>query len=309
MQSLQGPLSVDTLALENVEYTGALTSSLIGHLSMTELLMVMIPVFIVGASFGSFLNVCIARWPLDLSVVKPRSRCPRCERPIKSYENIPILSWLLLRGKCAGCALPISLQYPAVEALVGLLWVASFMYLGVTFEAFRVAAFSTLLLGIAITDAKHYLIPDGFTVSGLVMMLLFAILNFFVEDTSHFVSPWNAILGACVGAGAITIIGWLAEVIIKREAMGFGDTTLMAVVGAAVGAERSLLTIVMGAFVGAVTFLLIVGPIVKVRASRRGEEFAFPDVPFGVFLAPAALLTLLWGDALIRWYVERAFSA
>lgn len=309
MQSLQGPLSVDTLALENVEYTGALTSSLIGHLSMTELLMVMIPVFIVGASFGSFLNVCIARWPLDLSVVKPRSRCPRCERPIKSYENIPILSWLLLRGKCAGCALPISLQYPAVEALVGLLWVASFMYLGVTFEAFRVAAFSTLLLGIAITDAKHYLIPDGFTVSGLVMMLLFAILNFFVEDTSHFVSPWNAILGACVGAGAITIIGWLAEVIIKREAMGFGDTTLMAVVGAAVGAERSLLTIVMGAFVGAVTFLLIVGPIVKVRASRRGEEFAFPDVPFGVFLAPAALLTLLWGDALIRWYVDRAFSA
>lgn len=309
MQSLQGPLSVDTLALENVEYTGALTSSLIGHLSMTELLMVMIPVFIVGASFGSFLNVCIARWPLDLSVVKPRSRCPRCERPIKSYENIPILSWLLLRGKCAGCALPISLQYPAVEALVGVMWVASFMYLGVTFEAFRVAAFSTLLLGIAITDAKHYLIPDGFTVSGLVMMLLFAILNFFVEDTSHFVSPWNAILGACVGAGAITIIGWLAEVIIKREAMGFGDTTLMAVVGAAVGAERSLLTIVMGAFVGAVTFLLIVGPIVKVRASRRGEEFAFPDVPFGVFLAPAALLTLLWGDALIRWYVDRAFSA
>ncbi|GAB1344831.1 prepilin peptidase [Gemmatimonas sp.] len=309
MQSLQGPLPVDTLALENIEYTGALTSSLIGHLSMTELLMVMIPVFIVGASFGSFLNVCIARWPLDLSVVKPRSRCPRCERPIKSYENIPILSWLLLRGKCAGCALPISLQYPAVEALVGLLWVASFLYLGVTFEAFRVAAFSTLLLGIAITDAKHYLIPDGFTVSGLVMMLLFAILNFFVEETSHFVSPWNAMLGACVGAGAITIIGWLAEVIIKREAMGFGDTTLMAVVGAAVGAERSFLTIVMGAFVGAVTFLLIVGPIVKVRASRRGEEFAFPDVPFGVFLAPAALLTLLWGDALIRWYVERAFSA
>jgi leader peptidase (prepilin peptidase)/N-methyltransferase len=309
MQSLQGPLAVDTLALENVEYTGALTSGLIGHLTMAELLMVMIPVFIVGASFGSFLNVCIARWPLDLSVVKPRSRCPRCERPIKSYENIPILSWLLLRGKCAGCALPISLQYPMVEALVGLLWVASFMYLGVTFEALRVSAFSTLLLGIAITDAKHYLIPDGFTVSGLVMMLLFAILNFFVEETSHFVSPWNAVLGACVGAGAITIIGWLAEVIIKREAMGFGDTTLMAVVGAAVGAERSLLTIVMGAFVGAVTFLLIVGPIVKLRASRRGEEFAFPDVPFGVFLAPAALLTLLWGDTLIRWYVERAFSA
>lgn len=309
MQSPSGSLPFDTTALAQIEYTGPLTSGLMGHLTVTELLMVLIPVFVVGASFGSFLNVCIARWPLDLSVVKPRSRCPRCERPIKSYENIPVLSWLLLRGKCAGCALPISIQYPLVEVIVGLLWVAAFFYLGVTFEALRVSAFATLLLGIAITDAKHYLIPDGFTVSGLVMVLLFAIVNVFVEETSHFVSPWPAILGACVGAGAITIIGWLAEVIIKREAMGFGDTTLMAVVGAAVGAERSLLTIVMGAFVGAVTFLLIVGPIVKVRASRRGEEFAFPDVPFGVFLAPAALLTLLWGDALIRWYIERAFPA
>ena len=309
MQSPQGPLPFDTTAFENIEYTGALTSGLMSHLTMTELLMVMLPVFFVGASVGSFLNVCIARWPLDLSVVKPRSRCPRCERPIRAYENIPVLSWLLLRGKCAGCALPISLQYPLVEVIVGLLWVASFFYLGVTFEAARVAAFATLLLGIAVTDAKHYLIPDGFTVSGLVMVLGFAVVNVVVEERSQFVSPWLAILGACVGAGAITIIGWLAEVIMKREAMGFGDTTLMAVVGAAVGAERALLTIVAGAFVGAVTFLLVVGPIVKVRASKRGEAFAFPDVPFGVFLAPAALLTLLWGDALIRWYVERAFSA
>lgn len=309
MQRIDGTLPIDTIALDHIEYTGALTSGLMSQLGFGELVMILLPVFIVGASFGSFLNVCIARWPLDLSVVSPRSRCPRCERPIKSYENIPILSWLLLRGRCAGCALPISLQYPLVELLVGLLWVASFFLLGVTFEAFRVASLATLLLGIAVTDAKHYLIPDGFTVSGLVMVLLFAIVNVFLEEPTRFASPWPAILGACVGAGAITIIGWLAEVIMKREAMGFGDTTLMAVVGAAVGAERSLLTIVMGAFVGAVTFLLIVGPIVKVRASRRGEEFAFPDVPFGVFLAPAALLTLLWGDALIRWYVERAFSA
>ena len=305
---MQG-LQIDTTALEQVEYTGAMTYGLITHLTFGELLMLFVPIFVIGASVGSFLNVCISRWPLDLSVVSPRSRCPRCERPIKSWENIPLVSWLMLRGKCAGCALPISAQYPLVELLVGLLWVASFVFLGVSFEALRVALFGTLLFGIAVTDAKHYLIPDGFTVSGLIMVLLFAMVNLFVEESSHFVTPWTAILGACVGAGAITIIGWLAEVIMKREAMGFGDTTLMAVVGAAVGAERSLLTIVMGAFVGAVTFLLIVGPIVKVRASKRGEEFAFPDVPFGVFLAPAALLTLLWGDALIQWYLQRAFSA
>lgn len=306
---MPGKLQIDTTAFDGIEYTGALTSGLIGHLTMTELLLVMIPVFLVGASFGSFVNVCIARWPLDLSVVSPRSRCPRCERPITWYENIPLLSWLILRGRCAGCALPISLQYPLVEVLVGGLWAAAFYYLGFTLEAVRVATFATLLFGIAVTDAKHYLIPDGFTVSGLILVMLFAIVNMFLDEPSHFVTPWPAILGACVGAGAITIIGWLAEVIIEREAMGFGDTTLMAAVGAAVGAERSLLTIVVGAFVGAVTFLLVVGPIVKIRTRRRGEEFAFPDVPFGVFLAPAALLTLLWGDALIRWYVERAFSA
>ncbi|NBW62858.1 MAG: 23S rRNA (guanosine(2251)-2'-O)-methyltransferase RlmB, partial [Synechococcaceae bacterium WB4_1_0192] len=140
----------DTTAFDGIEYTGALTSGLIGHLTMTELLLVMIPVFLVGASFGSFLNVCIARWPLDLSVVSPRSRCPRCERPITWHENIPLLSWLILRGKCAGCALPISLQYPLVEVLVGGLWAAAFYYLGFTLEAVRVATFATLLFGIAV---------------------------------------------------------------------------------------------------------------------------------------------------------------
>ncbi|MFN7457623.1 MAG: prepilin peptidase [Gemmatimonas sp.] len=298
------PAVADSAALSGLSTGPALAS-----FPLAELLLVLLSAFVVGACFGSFLNVCIARWPLELSVVRPRSRCPRCERQIRWFENIPVLSWLLLRGQCAGCALPISVQYPLIEVIVGLGWTAAVYHFGVTLEAVRVATFATLLLGIAVTDAKHYLIPDGFTVSGLLLMLLFAVANVFVGEPSHFVSPWPAILGACVGAGAITIIGWLAEVIMKREAMGFGDTTLMAVVGAAVGAERSLLTIITGAFVGAVTFLLIVGPIVKLRASRRGEEFAFPDVPFGVFLAPGAMLTLLWGDALIRWYIERAFSA
>lgn len=293
----------------DIAYTGPLTAGLLSSLSVADLLLVLAPIFVVGASIGSFLNVCIARWPAELSVVAPRSRCPRCERPIAWHENIPLVSWLLLGGKCRGCSLPISLQYPLVELLVALGWVASFVSVGFTFEATRLAIFGTILFGIAVTDAKHYLIPDGFTITGLVLMLLFSVANFFVGETSQFATPWPALLGACVGAGAITIIGWLAEVIMDREAMGFGDTTLMAVVGAAVGPERALLTIVAGAFVGAVVFLFIVGPIAKVRASRRGEEFAFPDVPFGVFLAPAALLVLLWGEALISWYMQRAFLA
>lgn len=271
------------------------------------LLFVLLPVFVLGASIGSFLNVCISRWPAELSVVRPRSRCPKCARAIAWHENIPLLSWVLLRGKCRGCSLPISLQYPAVELMVALGWVASFVAFGLTFEALRVAVFGTVLFGIAVTDAMTYLIPDGFTISGLVMVFGAAIVNFFLGESSHFASPWAAFIGGCAGAGAITIIGWLAEVIMKREAMGFGDTTLMAVVGAALGAERSLLTIMVGAFVGAVVFLLIVGPIVKWRTRGTDTEFAYPDVPFGVFLAPAAMLVLLWGEPLIAWYVQRAF--
>ncbi len=268
---------------------------------------ILLPVFFVGTCFGSFLNVCIARWPLDLSVVSPRSRCPRCERPIAWHENIPLLSWVLLRAKCRGCGLPISAQYPAVELAVGLGWVAAVIAYGPTFEAVRIAVFGTILLGVAVTDAKHYLIPDGFTVTGLVLVMGAAIAGFFTQDASLFATPWHAFIGACAGAGAITIVGWLAEIAMKREAMGFGDTTLMAVVGAALGAERALLTIIAGAAVGAIFFLVLVGPVVWVRTKRSGNAFAFPDVPFGVFLAPAAMLILLWGDRLIAWYMLRAF--
>ncbi|MES2524879.1 MAG: prepilin peptidase [Gemmatimonadota bacterium] len=272
-------------------------------------LLLLLPAFVIGASIGSFLNVCIARWPADLSVVRPRSRCPNCERPIAWSENIPVIGWLLLRGKCRGCGLPISMQYPAVELLVALGWVASVVYFGPTFEALRVAIFGTILFGIAVTDAKHYLIPDGFTVTGLALVLLATLVNFFVGETSHFAAPGAAVLGACVGAGAITIIGWLAEVAMKREAMGFGDTTLMAVVGAALGPERALLTIVGGAALGAVFFIVFVAPVVWIRSRRTGAEFEFPDVPFGVFLAPAAMLALLWGDQLILSYMRYAFPS
>ncbi|MEP6763231.1 MAG: prepilin peptidase [Gemmatimonadaceae bacterium] len=263
--------------------------------------------FIVGACIGSFLNVCISRWPAELSVVKPRSRCPRCERPIAWHENIPVLSWLMLRGKCRGCALPISFQYPAVELVVAFGWVACLAAFGPTLEAFRVAVFGTLLFGIAMTDAQHYLIPDGFTVFGLLFVLAMSLGGLMTPEPSHFAAPWGAFIGACAGAGAITIVGWLGEVALKKEAMGFGDTTLMAVVGAAVGPERALLTILAGAFLGAFGFLVVVAPIVWARSKKAGTEFQFPDVPFGVFLAPAALLTLLWGDRVIAWYIQRTF--
>jgi leader peptidase (prepilin peptidase)/N-methyltransferase len=272
--------------------------------------------FAIGACIGSFLNVCISRWPLELSVVSPPSRCPRCERPIRWNENIPVLGWILLRGKCRGCELPISMQYPAVELAVGIGWLVAVQAFGPTFGGLRVAVFGTVMLGIAITDAKHYLIPDGFTVFGLLWVVATSVLAALWGVTGPFAGPWDAVLGMCVGAGAIAIAGWLGEVVMRREAMGFGDVTLMAVVGAAVGPGRALLVVFVGAFLGAVTFMLFVVPIARLRGGTRtgpqlelpigtGVATAAPEVPFGVFLAPAAVVTLLWGDTLIAWYLAR----
>jgi leader peptidase (prepilin peptidase)/N-methyltransferase len=178
--------------------------------------------FAIGACIGSFLNVCIGRWPHDESVVAPRSRCPKCGLQIAWYDNIPMVSWLLLRGKCRGCALPISAQYPIVELVVGLLWLAAVLHFGPTFAALRVAVFATIMLGIAVTDFKHYLIPDGFTVSGLIFLLVTSIVAAFRVEPSPFAMPYDALIGACAGAGAVAIVGWLGEVVLKREAMGFG---------------------------------------------------------------------------------------
>lgn len=271
-------------------------------------------VFLVGASFGSFLNVCIGRWPEGLSVVKPRSRCPKCGHQIKASENIPILSWLMLRGRCSACGERISIQYPVVELLVGLLWLAAYLELGLTFTAFRVAVFATVLLGIAITDAKHFLIPDGFTVFGVFFVLFSAFVALYLGESEPFAGPWDAILGMCVGAGAISIVGWLGEVWLKRPAMGFGDVTLMAVVGAAVGPTRALLTIFIAAVLAPIVLLGVVYPLsARGLADDRGQtELALEasggwrkrELPFGVFLAPAALIALLCGDAIIAWYLR-----
>jgi leader peptidase (prepilin peptidase)/N-methyltransferase len=270
--------------------------------------------FVVGICVGSFLNVCIGRWPEGLSVIRPRSRCPKCGHQITARENIPILSWLLLRGRCSGCRDSISIQYPIVELLVGLLWLGAFLQFGATFTAFRVAVFATVLLGISITDAKHFLIPDGFTVFGLFFVLATSLIGLYLGEAEPFARPWDAFIGMCVGAGAIAIVGWLGEVWLKREAMGFGDVTLMAVVGAALGPTRSLLTIFIGALIAPIVLLGVVYPLsARGLADDKGQtELALEanaswrkrELPFGVFLAPAALIALLFGDAMIAWYLR-----
>jgi leader peptidase (prepilin peptidase) / N-methyltransferase len=269
--------------------------------------------FVLGACVGSFLNVCIGRWPAGMSIVRPPSRCPACERPIRAWENVPIFGWIALRGRCAGCNVAISPQYPLVELLIALVWLGAALLFGPTLLALRVAVFITLMIGIAITDAKHYVIPDGFTVFGLIWVIVTAFIAVFIGSDSTFAAPYDAMMGALTGAGAIAIAGWLGEAALKREAMGFGDVTLMAVVGAVLGPQRALLTVFLGAALGVVVFVGIVLPITRMRARMRlrgatvggTEVAALPLVPFGVFLAPGAVIALFYGNSLIQWYFTR----
>jgi leader peptidase (prepilin peptidase) / N-methyltransferase len=278
--------------------------------SQSVSLLAQVYAFVVGACIGSFLNVCIVRWPREKSVLRPRSRCPRCGNQLAWFENVPVLSWVALRGKCRCCDEPISIMYPLVELVVAVGWLLTVQHFGVTLTALRVAMFATILLGVAMTDAKHYLIPDGFTLSGLVFMLVTSVVAFFLGETEVFATPYDALVGACAGAGMIAIAGWLGEVMTKREAMGLGDVTLMAFVGAGLGPTRALITVFLGATLGAVAFAGVVIPVALLRRGHAREQtelalgstpFETPLVPFGVFLAPAAVLTLFWGDALLAW--------
>lgn len=264
--------------------------------------------FLVGLCIGSFLNVCIARWPAELSVVRPRSRCPNCGHQLAWFENVPVVSWLVLRARCRCCDERISAIYPLGEILVGVLWAVCVARWGPTFTALRVAVFLTILSGVALTDLRHYLIPDGFTVTGLLWSLLTAFAAPFLGETLLFAGPYDALIGACAGAGLIAIVGWLGEAALKREAMGMGDMTLMAFVGAALGPTRAVLTVFLGAAIGAFVFLLVVYPIALIRRGRVASQtelalgaspVELPLVPFGVFLAPAAAVMLLWGDQLL----------
>lgn len=266
--------------------------------------------FILGAIIGSFLNVCIARWPQDRSVIRPRSKCPYCGHQLAWFENLPLVSWLVLRGRCRCCDEPISIQYPLVELTVALAWMLAVWHFDATFTAFRLAVFVTILLGVAITDVRHYLIPDGFTVFGLFFALAASVVGLYLNEQGPFVGPYDALLGACAGAGLVAIVGWLGEVALRREAMGMGDVTLMAFAGAALGPTRAIVTVFVGALIGAITFVAIVYPVARVRQTGYreqtelalgGSNFDAPLVPFGVFLAPAALATLLWGDQVLAW--------
>jgi leader peptidase (prepilin peptidase)/N-methyltransferase len=239
---------------------------------------------VVGLCVGSFLNVCILRLPHDQSLVRPPSTCASCQQRIAWRDNIPVISWLLLRGKCRWCRAPISPQYPIIEGAVGLLWIVAFLAYGPTVRALSAALLGTILIGIALTDARHYLIPDEFTWGGLVIGLLLSLFG----GGAGFL---QAVIGAAVGFGLLYAVAVAGRWLFGEEAMGGGDIKMMAMIGAFVGWKGVLLTVFAGALLG----LLIFVPL-TLRKKRL--------VPFGVFLAMGAALTFMFGEAIVAWYTH-----
>jgi leader peptidase (prepilin peptidase)/N-methyltransferase len=241
---------------------------------------------LLGAAIGSFMNVCIHRLPQGESIARPRSYCPGCGKNITGRDNIPILSWILLRGRCRQCGERISVRYPLVELATVGIWLGMALAYGPTLHALAGAIFFTILLAIALTDARHYLIPDELSIGGLASGIALAVVT---ELTTGEPMIVRSVAGAALGFLLLLGVGLVGDWVFKKPAMGGGDMKMMAMIGAYLGPVGAVLTIFLGALAGSVIF----GPI----SLKTGKM-----VPFGVFLALGAAVTFLLGDTLIDWY-------
>ncbi len=294
-------------------------------------------IFVLGLAFGSFLNVCIYRLPRGLSVVTPRSACPTCKQPIASYDNLPVLSWLILRGRCRHCDEGISPRYLMIELLTGGLFLACYWYFGWTLSTLKYCAFGFLVLGLIFTDAETKLLPDKMTLPGLALGVVFSLivpvsdlasqflpgmvnLPFSGDISARLLSLLDSLLGAAAGASFIYGAGAIYLRWRGAEGMGFGDVKLMAMVGAFLGIKLTVFTIftasVAGSLFGLTTVLVVwmkrthrfMKRLANAQAARRrawqSAQVIYRNyqMPFGVFLGSMALFALFFGDRFLRWY-------
>jgi len=294
-------------------------------------------IFVLGLVFGSFLNVCIYRLPRGFSVVTPRSACPQCKQPIAFYDNLPVLSWLILRGRCRNCQARISPRYLFVELLTGALFLACLGFFGLTLSTLKYCAFSFLLLGLIFSDAETKLLPDKMTLPGLALGVIFSLLvpvndlasqflpgvvnlPFSSDLTARLLSLLDSLLGAALGASFIYGAGAIYLRWRGMEGMGFGDVKLMAMVGAFLGMKLTVFTIFTASLAGSLFGLTTVFVVWLKRthrfmrrladaaaARRRGWQSAqmvyrHYQMPFGVFLGSMALFAFFFGNQFLRWY-------
>ena len=255
--------------------------------------MLLLAAFVLGTVIGSFLNVCIWRLPTGQSIVSPPSHCPACRTPVRSYDNIPIISYMLLRGRCRSCQTSIALRYPAVEALTGLMFALLAGHFGWSPMLAVYALFVAALIVITFIDWDHQIIPDVLSLPGIVVGLLLSAVGY---------GPplLDSALGVLLGGGLLYGVAVGYQAWTGREGMGGGDIKLLAMIGAFLGWRAVLVTLVLGSFVGALLGLTLI--------VVRGADSRVP-IPFGPFLALGALCALFFGDALIFWYLHLAMPA
>ncbi len=252
-------------------------------------------IFLFGLAVGSFLNVCIYRIPLpDVSIHSPRrSFCPKCNNPINPYDNIPVLSYLLLRGKCRHCKAKISAVYPCVELGTAVLFLLMFYHFGLTLEFLLALIFVTLLIPISVIDARHYIIPNVLIDTGLILgLVIVCTIAYQRGDVGYLLTR---LTGTVIGVGITYLIGYIGETIFRKSAMGGGDINLMALNGLFLGAWKELVMVIAFSAVSGA----IVGTVIVAR--RRDRQ---TTIPYGPFLAGAAVLVLLWGDRLWHLYLQ-----
>lgn len=239
-----------------------------------------------GAVVGSFLNVCIYRLPRHESVAWPGSHCPTCAHAIAWYDNIPILSYVALAGRCRQCAVRIPLQYPAVEILNGLGYVGVLWFFGLTWATMVYWGLYSALLVVAGTDLSHKIIPNAITFPGIILGLISA-------GTILPLGLVNGIIGLLVGGGILWLLAWASPYLFGKEGMGGGDIKLLAMIGAFLGWKPAVMTIMLGSFLGSV-----VGVTLIASKIIRREDY----IPFGPFLVCGALVSLFFGQSLLDWY-------
>jgi len=250
--------------------------------------------FTLGAVVGSFLNVCIYRLPKNESIVFPPSRCPGCGKGIRWYDNVPIISYLLLRGRCRSCGASISIQYPLVELLNALLTLFLFMKSGPSFAFLVLFLFCSAMVVITFIDLEHQIIPDEISLPGIIAGFIF---SFFIPQLGWL----NSLLGILVGGGSLWLVAWGYEMLTKKEGMGGGDIKLLAMMGAFFGWKAVPFII----FVSSLTGSLI--GISVMLAQKKDSKLA---IPFGPFLAFGSVIYIFFGRQMIHWYLGlTGFSA
>jgi leader peptidase (prepilin peptidase)/N-methyltransferase len=263
--------------------------------------MIYIAVFVLGSIIGSFLNVCIYRIPKEMSIIRPSSRCPSCGTPVKFYDNVPIVSYILLLGKCRHCKAKLSIQYPLVEFLNAALYVIVLNRFGSDSPWILTVyfIFISVLVVIFFIDLEHQIIPNSITFPGIPLAVILGSTLLPDPFSRYNLLGFKAsIIGFLSGGGSFYLIAVLGKAILKKDAMGGGDIKMMAMIGGLLGWKGIILTTFLGSLLGSgigVSLILL-----------KGREWG-TKIPFGPYLALGALVTLLWGEDILMWYLYETF--